>query len=103
MSNMKMVRKISSQKGQTFVEYILLTAVVIGLFSFFLKLPFMADLMSSESQFSKGLFRSMQYCYRHAIYGEVVETYPTTYQSPNHASYTSGGDTRFFGPADPYP
>jgi len=96
-------RKCKREAGQTMVEYILLTAVVIGLFSLFLKVPFMQDLLSENSKFTSGLFYSMQFCYRHAIYGEDKETYPPSYNSPKHTSYATSGDTRFFGPADPYP
>ncbi|MDH4466553.1 MAG: hypothetical protein QE271_00725 [Bacteriovoracaceae bacterium] len=91
------------QRGQTTIEYILLLSVVIGLFTFVLKMGFMQDMFSGNSQFTNGLFRSMQFCYRNAIYGDTAETYPPVYQVPKHLSYATEGDTRFFGPAQAYP
>ena len=100
--NMK-IKKTFAQLGQSTIEYILLIGVVIGLFSFVMKMDFMQDMFSGNSQFTNGLFRSMQFCYRNAIYGEIAETYPPIYSAPKHLSYANQGDTRFFGPAQPYP
>ena len=103
MNNMKMETFIRREQGQTIIEYVLLLSVVIGLFTFVMNLTFMKDLFSGESKFTSGLFRSMQFCYRHAVYGDEIETYPPVYNAPKHKSYADQGDTRFFGPQSAYP
>lgn len=107
MHNMKMgiKTKTYSQRGQTTIEYILLIAVVIGLATFILNLPIMQKFLGKDGQggFTSPFFASMQYSYRHAIFGTNKEIYPANYQQAKHDSYSSGTDTRFFGPADPYP
>lgn len=93
-----------NERGQTTVEYILILFVIITVYALVLKNPRLKQFMSGGTVIEE-LANYMQYCYRHALPGNIKETYPAFYQSPTHQSYSGGasGSTRFFGPKQGYP
>jgi len=95
---------LKNNLGQTTVEYILILFVIMTVYALVLKNPRMKQYMSGGAIIEE-LATNIQYSYRHALPGNVKETYPAFYQSATHASYSGGatGTTRFFGPRQGYP
>lgn len=86
-----------TQKGQSLVEYILLTAIVSVLVSVVFKSQKFQEIFGENGRFSNTFRRQMEYSYRHALEGNREFRTPN-YQSGDHDSYRG----RFFGAADPY-
>lgn len=98
-----MIKKYSNQSGQTLLEYLLLTAVVISMFLILTRSQLVKNMIGEDGLFMDQIQKNIQFCYRHAFDGKKIEKIPADYINADHQSYHSGIDTRFFGPADPYP
>ena len=93
-------KELGNQKGQTFVEYILLILVVVTMISQVIR----SDLFQSNfgkggklSQVTKG---SYEYNYRHARNGTTPHNAQNfNYTGADHESYAG----RFYTGKDPYP
>lgn len=101
------IKRISylGERGQSAVEYILLIAVIVFLVSTVLRNPIIQDLLDpiSESGLGRQLKQNIEYSYRYGIGGKQKLNFPPEF-NVSHPSYSNGeGDSRFFGPADPYP
>ncbi|MCB9094551.1 MAG: hypothetical protein H6621_05725 [Halobacteriovoraceae bacterium] len=91
-------------KGQAFVEYLLLILVVVSVFSFIYKSDLVQGIVGPDRNILRNLENYMRYSYRHAMSGNKEETYPPSYINPRHDSYIRTlENTRFFAPLVPYP
>lgn len=94
---------LRNESGQTTIEYILIVAVIVGIYGLFMKNPKIKEYMSG-GKIIEELATHIQFCYRHALPGTEKEKYPAFYQAPTHKSYLEGPrETRFFGPKTGYP
>ena len=97
---------LRNQSGQSVVEYILLVAVLMS----FVFLVFSSDrfknLFGSGSEFSRSFANRISCNYRFAANTNLrnCSNLNRNYQNKTHPTYfPTGGQTRFFGPADQYP
>ena len=97
--------EISKQKGQTMVEYILLLAVSVSLIVTFVNSDFFKRIFGSQGSLGRMMKEENQFAYRHAFIknrsGDISRTNMDGRAHPSY--YQPSGDTRFFGPKDPYP
>jgi hypothetical protein len=96
---------MNNQKGQGVVEYILLLTVAISLVLTFYRSEAFQRLFGTQGQLGQSVKRQSEFGYRHAYMDPQAVNEPTTNSVQNHPSYFNGnaGETRFFGPSDPYP
>lgn len=100
----KTKKNILDNSGQTLVEYLLLTLLVVGIMSGVWKTGAIQELIGPRGAIITKLNQMMRFSYRHAMSGSVKESYSNSnYTSPLHRSYGANGSTRFFGPAQEYP
>ena len=98
---------LKNQQGQTVVEYILLLAVSVSLVMTFYRSSTFKKLFGEQGVVGQVYKRETEWGYRHAyLLGskEGANSLPYT-SAREHPSYfnQSEGQTRFFGPSDPYP
>lgn len=98
--------EIRNQRGQTVVEYILLLAVSASLVVTVYRSSTFQRLFGDNGSVGKLYKLDSEWGYRHAfIGGRTKGESPVPYQSAEqHPSYYNQmkGETRFFGPSDPY-
>jgi len=97
---------IKNQQGQSVVEYILLFIVSASLIVTFYRSATFKRLFGDQGQFGQLYKQEAEWGYRHAflkgrIQGETSDPYPGAESHPSYFNANSG-DTRFFGPNDPY-
>lgn len=93
---------LKNEKGQTAVEYIMLTAVVITLVTFVVRSKIFTQYFGEDGQFAEVFRTQFEYTYRHARSGR--EAYKAqNYNDYDHDSYRSSGRSRFFGHVEEYP
>ncbi len=93
------------ESGQTVVEYILLMTVVFTLIFTFVNSEFYQTMFGENGRLAQGLKSQTEFGYRHAFMrGRPSGVMPMTYNgASSHPSYSVGsGQSRFFGPKDPY-
>lgn len=92
-------------QGQSTVEYLLLIAVVISILTTIFNSNLFKDFIGNNGRFAKAIKEETQWNYRHALPGRQVSPVPIFYGSGAHPSYynSSLGNSRFFGPVEPYP
>jgi hypothetical protein len=107
------IMELSTNKdsGQTTVEYILLFVVVISLVMTVYKSAAFKRMFGDQGEVGLKIKAQNEFSYRHAFHisGSEREPLPDIPRDNkdilNHPSYvdvSSAGDSRFFGPKDPY-
>ena len=78
--------------------------VVLGLLSAIYNNPHFQDIFSEEGTFLTEYKKEVEFSYRHGLGGREL-TGQVDHRDVNHATYkqVGAGNTRFFGPKDPYP
>lgn len=97
--------ELNNQRGQGVVEYILLLAVAISLVLTFYRSDTFNRLFGSQGSVGMAVKRQTEFGYRHAYLdpnGVSDAPYTSIQSNPSYYS-TQYGQTRFFGPSDPYP
>lgn len=94
---------LRSEQGQTTVEYILLLAVVISLFSLVFRSNAFQNLLGEDGSFFQGIAGKMEYSYRNGLPGNDRFTNPNYSNQATVPTYYNNGETRFFSAKDPYP
>jgi Flp pilus assembly pilin Flp len=91
-----------NQKGQTMVEYMLLLTVAISLVVTFYNSQAFQNLFGNSGSIGLKMKTETELAYRHAYFDAL--TPPPPYQGSNHPSYydDKSGESRFFGPKEPY-
>lgn len=87
------------QKGQSAIEYILLLGVIFALGIGIIRSAYFEDFIGQDSRIFAKLERSIEFTYRHALFGESGDR-----ADPNrHESYYNNqkNETRFFTSYDP--
>ncbi len=100
-----MALKKDGQQGQTLVEYMLLLAVVVSLVLTFYNSQLYKRLFGNKGELVKGVKEESEFNYRQALPRTKEANQPAAGERDVtlFPSYRSQGDTRFFGPKDPYP
>lgn len=96
---------LKSQRGQTMVEYILLLVVAVSLVLTFYNSRAFQRLFGEQGEVAKNIKSESEFSYRHAfINGRPEGDGAVVRDITQHPSYANPatGDTRFFGPRDPY-
>lgn len=90
---------LKNQEGQSTVEYILLLAVVVSLFSVVFNSQAFQELLGPEGSFFQAVGAKIEFSYRNGFPGEQRFT------PPNYSDLDSPtiNQNRFFSPRDPYP
>lgn len=100
-------QKLPAERGQTLVEYILLLAVVVSLVLTFYNSEAYRRLFGSKGKLAKTIKDEGEFAYRQAYpHSATPGTVPNAGERDitQFPSYKSpAGDTRFFGPKNPYP
>jgi hypothetical protein len=106
---MEMKKKLSNQRGQTVVEYILLLVVSVSLFMTFYRSETFKRLFGEQGKIGLKMKTQNEFSYRHAFYGSgpdraTLSDIPRDNKDISlHPSYAEPGvGTRFFGPKDQY-
>lgn len=95
---------LRSQQGQTMVEYILLLVVAVSLVLTFYNSKAFQRLFGEQGEVAQNIKSESEFSYRHA-YGRNKPDVDVPIQRDvtEHPSYSDlNGQTRFFGPRDPY-
>jgi len=103
-SNRRFLKSSSNEQGQTVVEYILLLSVVFTLIYTFLNSNFYQTMFGSNGQLATNMKSQSEFGYRHGFMrGRPAGLMPLQYNgASSHPSYTKGGESRFYGPRNPY-
>jgi hypothetical protein len=88
-------------RAQTVVEYVLLIAVVVAVGLGIFKSQLFRDYFGEEGSFVSAYRSELEYSYKFGVGGRGSTE--VNYSSPNHPSFRSQGQTRFFGARDEYP
>jgi len=101
---MEKIKIESNEKGQTVVEYIFLTAVVVSLAVAVFNSPVFKRFLGKDSEFFVALRKVFMVSYRHSLYESTINpsTNPEEDYSGTHKSYVGDNSTRFFTPTNPY-
>jgi len=101
---MEKIKIESNEKGQTVVEYIFLTAVVVSLAVAVFNSPVFKRFLGKDSEFFVALRKVFMVSYRHSLYESSINpsTNPEEDYSGTHKSYVGDSSTRFFTPTNPY-
>ena len=86
---------LRKNKGQGIVEYILLTAIIMLIFTTVLKSDQFKSFFGDEADFFKKLANKVQFEYRHGVPMRKNDSTDNSY-SYSHETYTSDNSTRFF-------
>jgi len=91
-------------KGQTVVEYIFLTAVIVSLAVAIFNSPVFKKFLGKDSEFFVVLRKIFTVSYRHGLYeGSIIpKSDPAEDYNGEHKSYVGDNTTRFFTPTGPY-
>ena len=95
---------LNNQRGQTVVEYILLLAVVVSLVFTFYKSQTFQSLFGANGSIGQTIKDGSEFNYRHAYPRKPGDINQADYAGASHPSYfdSISGETRFFGPKEPY-
>ena len=93
-----------NERGQTVVEYIFLTAVVVSLAVAVFNSPVFKRFLGKDSEFFTALRKVFMVSYRHGLYESNINptVNPEEDYSGVHRSYVGDNSTRFFTPTAPY-
>lgn len=93
----------NKESGQTLVEYLLLTLVIVTVLYNVFRSDVFRNMVDLDGDVMDGFIRQMRYSYRHALPGK--ERPVINYGSIDHDSYydKKNQETRFFAPNAPYP
>lgn len=97
---------LKSERGQTMVEYILLLVVAVSLVLTFYNSKAFQRLFGERGEVAQNIKSESEFSYRHAfVRGKPDVDVPLQRDITEHPSYTNlnTGETRFFGPKQPYP
>lgn len=97
--------EIKSERGQTLVEYILLLVVAVSLVLTFYRSEAFKRLFGEQGLIGEKIKSQNEFAYRHAYSRNRPDTdIPRDNKDGSiHPSYADlNGDTRFFGPRNPY-
>lgn len=88
----------SKSGGQSTVEYLFLITVLSVFFITLFKSRFITMFFGEDSKVLERMVASMEYCYRNGNNGFIrtPANISSTYNSGQHPSYLSAGETRFF-------
>ena len=92
-----------SNKGQSAVEYILLTGVIVALVAAVFRSPRFKNLFDKDGTFYQAMGKQIGHSYRNALF---VRQNPLNYSaSPHHPSFynSSTNESRFFVTEGAYP
>lgn len=92
-----------NQRGQGTVEYILLVAVAISLVLTFYRSDTFQRLFGAQGTLGMVIKTQTEFGYRNAFLDPAGAPMGPAMTIDAHPSYSGGGQTRFFGPSDPYP
>jgi hypothetical protein len=101
MENRHVQKNILNNRGQTAVEYILLIAVIMTVGLSVFKSSYFVGFFGEDGTFVKTYTTQFEYSYRNGVGGR--DKNQQQYSSPDHPSYRSQGNTRFFGALNTYP
>ena len=101
---MDKVKTKMNERGQTVVEYIFLTAVVVSLAVAVFNSPVFKRFLGKDSEFFTALRKVFMVSYRHGLYESNINptVNPEEDYSGVHRSYVGDNSTRFFTPMAPY-
>ena len=101
---MDKVKTKMNERGQTVVEYIFLTAVVVSLAVAVFNSPVFKRFLGKDSEFFTALRKVFMVSYRHGLYESNINptVNPEEDYSGVHRSYFGDNSTRFFTPTAPY-
>ncbi len=96
---------MNKESGQTFIEYLLLTLVLVSVIFGIVRSDLFRDIVDYDGELMQGFYKRMRYSYRHALPGNKKVPKVPTYTSPTHDSYFNEetGQSRFFAPNQGYP
>ncbi|MBI2521629.1 MAG: DUF4244 domain-containing protein [Bdellovibrio sp.] len=97
------MNRSGKESGQSTVEYILMLAVVASLAATILNSEMFKKLLGKDSVLFKKFARTLEYTYRHGVYGTIDPTQRTPPFGNAHDSYYKDGKSRFFMSRDKYP
>ena len=92
---------LKKNQGQGIVEYILMTAMIMLIFTSILKSDRFKSFFGDDADFFKKLAQKVQFEYRHGVPMRPNDTTDNGYTGL-HETYTSGNGTRFFVSETPY-
>ena len=95
---------LNNQRGQTVVEYILLLTVGISLVYTFYRSEAYRRLFGENGSIGNAIKTESEFNYRHAFPRKQGDLNQVDYAGTSHPSYydSVSGETRFFGPKEPY-
>ncbi len=96
----------NNKKGQGTLEYVLLMAILISVFTMVINSAPIKNIFGKEGKFVKAIQGEFEFQYRHGLYGRDLlgeGTNQVDYNTANHTSYKIGSGSRFFGPKTSYP
>lgn len=95
---------LKNQRGQTVVEYILLLTVGISLVYTFYRSQAYQRLFGENGTIGQAIKTESEFNYRHAYPRKAGDINQVDYGGTTHPSYYDAlsGQTRFFGPKEPY-
>ena len=101
---MEKIKSNTSERGQTVVEYIFLTAVVVSLAVAVFNSPVFKRFLGKDSEFFTALRKVFMVSYRHSLYESSINpsVNPEEDYTGVHKSYVGDNSTRFFTPTTPY-
>lgn len=96
---------LSSQRGQTMVEYILLLVVAVSLVITFYNSRAFQRLFGAQGEVAQNIKSESEFSYRHGFVRDRPENDSGVVrdirQHPSYKNFETG-ETRFFGPKEPY-
>jgi hypothetical protein len=92
-------------EGQSTVEYILLTAVIVALMTTIFNSARFKDFLGKNGAFARAIKEETQWNYRHGFAGRQPSPVIIRYPAGTHPTYYNAarGNSHFFGPRDKYP
>ncbi len=103
--------RMNKESGQTTVEYILLFVVVISLVMTVYKSAAFKRMFGEQGEVGLKIKAQNEFSYRHAFHISGAEREPlpdiprdnkNIVIHPSYVDLSSAGESRFFGPKDPY-
>ena len=97
--------QLLGQRGQSTVEYLLLTAVVISIAYTIINSQRFRDLLGNEGRFVRDMRAETEWNYRHGLRGRATGPVQVRYPPGLHPTYYNSGRgaSHFIAPVDPYP
>ncbi|OFZ14390.1 MAG: hypothetical protein A2X86_05970 [Bdellovibrionales bacterium GWA2_49_15] len=92
-----------NDRGQSTVEYILMLAVVASLAATILNSERFRKTLGKDSVLFNKFARTLEYTYRHGVYGTLDDTPRSPPFGNEHNTYYKGGQSRFYMSRTKYP